>query len=72
MEIVTSTRKIGGSLAVIVPKEVVQSERIGPNDSVRVKIERVDDLSWWFGKLKGVKTPTQEIMKIIDEGEDDG
>lgn len=71
MEAVTKARKVGGSVAVIVPKEVAEKESIRPNDTVRIRVERVDELGEWWGRLKWVKKPTGEIMRIIDEGEDD-
>ena len=71
METITKARKIGGSIAVIVPEDVVKKENIKPNDMVKIKISREDDLSFLWGKLKSVKIPTQEIMEIIDEGEED-
>ena len=71
METVTKARKIGGSIAIIVPEEVVKKENIRPNDMVKIDIIREDDLSFLWGKLKSIKIPTQEIMEIIDEGEED-
>lgn len=71
MEAVTKARKVGGSVAVIVPKEIVERENIRPNDNVRIRVERVDELGDWWGQLKWVKKPTGDIMKIIDESEDD-
>jgi len=71
VEVITSAKKLGGSLAVIVPKEVVKKEKISPDDKVRIRIERVDELGEWWGKLAWSKKPTDEIMKIIDKSEDD-
>ncbi|MBS3171754.1 hypothetical protein J4449_04040 [Candidatus Woesearchaeota archaeon] len=71
METITKARKIGGSIAVIVPEEVVKKENIKPNDMVKIDIVREDDLSFLWGKLKSIKMSTQEIMEIIDEGEKD-
>jgi hypothetical protein len=71
METITKARKIGGSIAVIVPEEVVKKENIRPNDMVKIDIIREDDLSFLWGKLKSIKIPTQEIMEIIDEGDED-
>jgi len=71
METITKARKIGGSIAVIVPEEVVKKENIKPNDMVKIDIVREDDLSFVWGKLKSIKMSTQEIMEIIDEGEKD-
>ena len=71
METITKARKIGGSIGVIIPDEIIQRENIRPNDIIKIEIERKDDLSFLWGTLKGIKTPTQKIMDIIDEGEDE-
>ncbi|MBI2672195.1 hypothetical protein HYX16_04640 [Candidatus Woesearchaeota archaeon] len=71
METITKARKIGGSIAVIVPESVAKKENIKPNDMVKIDITREDDLSFLWGRLKSIKIPTQEIMEIIDEGEED-
>ena len=70
-EVVIKARKIGGSLGIIIPEEIVKKEHIGVNDSVKVKIERNDNLTLLWGKLKKITTPTQKIMDMIDEGESD-
>ena len=70
-QVVVRARKVGGSVAVIVPKEVVKKERISPNDKVRLSIQRVDELTDWWGNLKWAKKPTARIIKEIDEGEDE-
>lgn len=72
MELITKTKKIGGSIAVIIPKEVVAKERILLNDTVKIQIEKSDDLSFMWGRFKDIKKPTDEIMREVDEGELDG
>lgn len=72
MELITKTKKIGGSIAVIIPKEVVRNERISADDTVKIQIEKTDDLSFIWGRFKDIKKPTDEIMREIDEGELDG
>jgi len=71
MEIKLQTRKIGGSICIIIPKEVAERERIGENESVNVRIEKSADLKFLWGKLKGVKKSTKKIMEEIDEGENE-
>lgn len=71
MEIIVKAKKIGGSVGIIIPKEVVWAEKIGPDDNLKLKIEKTSDLDFLWGKWKGVKKSTDEIMKEIDEGEDD-
>jgi len=72
MELITKTRKLGGSIAVIIPKEVVRNEKISPDDTVKIQIEKSDDLGFMWGRLKDIKKSTDEIMREIDEGELDG
>ena len=71
-EVIIKAKKIGGSLGIIIPEEIVKKEHINVNDTVKIKIERKDDLTFLWGKLKNIKTPTQKIMDIIDEGEEIG
>lgn len=72
METITKAKKIGGSIGVIIPKEIIDKEQIKAEDTVKIKIERKDNLNSLWGILKDVKIPTQKIMDIIDEGEEIG
>lgn len=72
MEIETLTRKWGNSIAVIIPSNIVEQEKIRENEKVTVKIEKkrplkVKDV---FGILKGWKKPTEEIIKEARKGWD--
>ncbi|MBI2452065.1 AbrB/MazE/SpoVT family DNA-binding domain-containing protein [Candidatus Pacearchaeota archaeon] len=57
------TRRWGDSIAVIIPKKIVELARIKPKDKVKITIEKTTDLSDLFGKLKTSKTP----QKMKDE-----
>ena len=70
MEIELKTKQIGGSLAIIVPKEVVKRERIKPEDTVLVRIQKVENLNTLWGSQKDIKKSTKQIMKEIDYSED--
>jgi len=70
MEAITKAKRMGGSIGVIIPEEVVKKENISVNDTLKINIERKDDINFFWNKLKGIKMPTQEIMDIIDEGEE--
>ena len=65
------TKKIGGSIGIIIPKEVIKEERIQPEQKVKIDIEKVSDVSFLWGKYKNVRIPTNDIIKETDEGEDD-
>ena len=59
VEIETVARKWGDSVAVIIPKEAARLEKIRPQQKVKIKVVREDDLSDLFGKFKTKKTPQQ-------------
>ena len=52
MEAEAIARKWGDSIGFIVPKEIVQKEKIKPNSKVKFEIIKVTDISDTFGKLK--------------------
>jgi len=72
MQAIIKAKKIGGSIGVIIPKEIVEKEHIKPEDTLQIKVERKDNLNSLWGILKDIKTPAQKIMDIVDEGEDVG
>ena len=63
-EIETIARKWGDSIAIIIPKYIVEEERIKPKSKIRIRLVKEDDLSDLFGKFKTKKTPKQ----LKDEG----
>lgn len=72
MEIETLTRKWGNSIAVIIPAQIAEQEKIKENEKVTVKIEKkkkviVKDV---FGLLPDWKKPTEEILKEARKGWD--
>ena len=71
MKTTAKAKQIGGSIGILIPKEIVEKERIHVNDTLKIEIEKTDDLSWLWGRGKDIKKSTDEIMKEIDEGEDD-
>lgn len=64
----TKTRKIGNSLGITIPKQIVEKEGFDPREEVRVVIvsKKRYNLKRIFGTLK-LKKPTQEIIDEIDE-----
>jgi hypothetical protein len=69
MEAIVKAKKIGGSIAVLIPKKVVDKERIFPEDTLKIKVEKTADFNWLWGRFKGIKKSTDQIMKEIDEAE---
>ena len=72
MEMETTTRKWGNSMAIIIPSRIVEQQKLKENDKVVFSIEKkkaikVKDI---FGMLKGWKKPTEEIIKEARKGWD--
>ena len=61
-ELNVKVRKWGDSLAVIIPKEIANNERINASDTIHMSIIKQTDISDVFGILKGkLKKSAQEI-----------
>ena len=52
METEAIARKWGDSIGFILPKAIVDKEKIKPNSKVKFEIIKVTDISNTFGKLK--------------------
>ena len=67
METLTRTRKIGGSLVVTIPKEIVKEEGIKEKDLVEFKVKKVKKS--WFGVFKGIgpMTKKDELKGQLEE-----
>ena len=52
MEVEAIAKKWGSSIGFVIPKEVVEKEKIKPNSKVKFEIIKVMDISDTFGKLK--------------------
>lgn len=70
MEAITKAKQIGGSIYIVIPRKVVDNERIQIEDTLKIKVEKVDNLNFLWGRFKDIKKPTERIMKEIDEAED--
>ena len=69
MKTIIKAKQIGGSIGLLIPKEIVEKERIHVNDTLKIDIEKTDDFNWLWGRGKDIKKSTDQIMKEIDEGE---
>gem|GEM_PF-1039369 len=58
MKTVTRTRKIGGSLVVTIPKEIVKEETLVEGELVEINVEKIK--KDFFGVLKGIGRMTKE------------
>jgi antitoxin component of MazEF toxin-antitoxin module len=57
-ETLAKARKLGGSLIVRIPKEIVEDENIHEGEMVRLRVSKVRKSG--FGSLKGVGSMTRE------------
>ncbi len=59
------SRKIGGSLVVRIPKEIVQEERIKPGQTLIIQIKK--NKTDFFGALKEISSFKKSDELDIDE-----
>ncbi|MEK6873352.1 MAG: AbrB/MazE/SpoVT family DNA-binding domain-containing protein [Nanoarchaeota archaeon] len=52
MESLTKARKIGGSIMVTIPKEIVETESIQEGEIIKIKVEKIKKSG--FGILRGI------------------
>lgn len=52
------TKSIGGSIAVIIPSEIVKEEQINPNEIVELEVRKKRSVG--FGILKGIRSFSKE------------
>ena len=60
-------RKIGNSLGVIFPKELVKEKRLKENEKIFVSVAKKGDLSKYFGMLK-TKVDAQDVKNELRKG----
>ena len=67
MKSLARIRKIGGSLMVRIPKEIVREESLVEGELVEVNVDKV--IKSGFGILKGMRSFTQkdELIGQLDE-----
>lgn len=60
METITlvKARKLGGSIVVRIPREIVEQKSIIPGETVGISIKKIKKS--WFGAFKGLKPFTKE------------
>lgn len=68
MEIVTKARRWGSSLAVIIPKQVVESQRIQEDEEITLEIKKRPLVGELFGKFARWRTPTQQLKDEMRKG----
>jgi len=67
-EITCKTKKWGGSIGIVIPKEVVEKERIKPDEDIKIAIRRIPLAKeiWGLAPRKKFKS-TQEIKNWMRE-----
>ena len=68
-EIESTARKWGSSLAVVIPREVAEMEKIKEGDKVYLVVEKHADLSDVFGTLK-TKVSGRKFKEMCRKGWD--
>ena len=68
MEIITKARKWGSSLAVILPKKLVDETHIRENDNVVIDVKKRVLVRELFGKFPQWKKPSQDIKNEMRSG----
>lgn len=58
METVAHTRRIGGSLVITLPKEVVRAEGLQEDEIIKIEVKKIK--RDYFGALKGIGKFTKE------------
>ena len=61
MKVQTVLRKWGNSIGVVIPKEIIEKEKLREGKEVFVMIESKNDLNEVFGSLKDWKIDTQKL-----------
>jgi len=67
-EVECKTRKIGGSLGIIFPNNVVKKEGLKPNQNITVEIKKQVRVKDVFGMIPSWKTPTQKLKDEARKG----
>jgi antitoxin component of MazEF toxin-antitoxin module len=68
VEIEAEARKIGGSIGIIIPNDVVKKEGIKVHEKLRLELKRPHKIGDFFGAAKGWKRPTEEIIEELKKG----
>ena len=68
MEIKTKARKWGSSIAIILPKALVEARKIRENDEIVLEVKKMPLAGEFFGKFPNWKKPTQKIKDEMRAG----
>ena len=68
MEVEVTAKKWGSSLGLVLPKSVVEEERIRENDIIVIEVKKRHFAKEFFGILSSWKKPTGKIKEEMKKG----
>ncbi len=62
-------KKWGSSIGIIIPKDVVEKQKIKEGQKIEIILRKPSDVDMdkIFGSLRGWKKPTDKILKGVDK-----
>ena len=67
MEILTRARKLGGSIIITLPKEIVKEESIHEGELVKIKVSKFKKSGFGISKGLGRFTEEDELKGQLEE-----
>ena len=67
-EVECRTRRIGGSIGIILPKDIVEKEGIEADQNITIHIKNRVKVKDVFGMLPSWKTPAQKLKNEARKG----
>lgn len=68
MKVQTILRKWGNSMGIVIPKDIIEKEKLREGEEVTVIIENKNDLNVIFGSLKDWKIDSQKVKEELRKG----
>ncbi|MDP3728182.1 MAG: AbrB/MazE/SpoVT family DNA-binding domain-containing protein [bacterium] len=63
METLTKTRKVGGSLVVTIPREIVELEDLQENQLVKIEVHKAKKSGFGISKGKGIRFTKEDKFR---------
>ena len=68
-QVISKTRKVGGSLVITIPSEIVQIEQLQPEQWVEIEVKK--QKKDYFGALKGIGSYRRKEDRAKGQLDDD-
>jgi len=68
MKLQTVLRKWGNSIGVVIPREIIEKERLREGEEVIIDIENKNDIKNIFGSLKDWRINSQKMKEELRRG----